>query len=65
MPIKLKKSMKAYSQATKTSTVEHNYMKSASTQELEAYLDNANNYPKIKQKVRNELIRRQARGSNG
>tara|TARA_R110001632_G_scaffold14286_5_gene48339 strand:+ start:2724 stop:2921 length:198 start_codon:yes stop_codon:yes gene_type:complete len=65
MPIKFKKSMKTYNKATKTNTVEHNYIKSVSTQELEAYLDNPNNYPKIKQKVRNELIRRQARGSNG
>lgn len=65
MPIKFKKSMKIYNKATKTNAVEHNYIKSASTQELEAYLDNPNNYPKIKQKVRNELIRRQARRSNG
>jgi len=58
MPVKFQPSTQVRDRATgKVSTV-HSYMKSTPTKELQKYLEASNAKPKIKQKVRNELVRR-------
>ena len=59
MPTKLKKSEKVRNKQTGKVTVEHFYIKCASTKDLVALLDNEYTKPKVKQKIRNELVRRQ------
>jgi hypothetical protein len=58
MPTKFKKSSTIRDKATGKNRAEHYYMHTTSTKELVEYLDNPNGQPKIKQKVRNELVRR-------
>ncbi len=57
MPIKFGKSVKKIDRNTKKVTIEHEYMKCKSTKDLiEAY--NKPVIPKLRQKVKNELVRR-------
>jgi len=58
MPIKLKPSVKRVDRATKKVTIEHTYVRSQSQDELFEMLNNNNTKPKVKQKIRNELVRR-------
>ena len=44
--------------ATKKTRIEHFYIKSTPKKELFDYLNSTNGKPKIKQKCRNELVRR-------
>ena len=61
MPIKFGKTTKRYERATKKTTVEHDYMKCKSNADLlEAY--NKPVKPKLRQKVKNEIVRRNKLG---
>ena len=61
MPTKFGKTSKQIDRATKKVTIVHEYMKCKSTQELiEAY--NKPVKPKLRQKVKNELVRRTKKG---
>lgn len=53
MPIKFKESVKR-----RDGSIENYYIKGTSLKELRAALENSNTKPKLKQKVRNELVRR-------
>lgn len=57
MPVKFAKSFKEYNKATKRTTMKHDYIKNKTKEELIDYLNNGQK-PKIKQKCRNELVRR-------
>lgn len=59
MPIKLKPSQKIRSKATGKTTTEHFYLKTMSVRQLNEYINATNSKPKIVQKCRNELIRRE------
>ena len=59
MPIKLKPSQKIRSKATGKTTTEHFYLKTMSVSQLNEYINATNSKPKIVQKCRNELIRRE------
>tara|TARA_B100000131_G_scaffold300740_1_gene322350 strand:+ start:124 stop:336 length:213 start_codon:yes stop_codon:yes gene_type:complete len=58
MPVKFKPSAKEYSRATGKTTTTHYYIKSTSKKDLFEALNNHNTKPKVKQKIRNELVRR-------
>lgn len=58
MPIKLKPSVKRVDRANKKVTIEHTYARSQTQDELFEMLNNNNTRPKVKQKIRNELVRR-------
>lgn len=58
MPTKLKASATTRARGATHSTTTHYYAKCASKQELFDYINNDNTKPKLKQKCRNELIRR-------
>ena len=58
MPTKFKKSAKEYSRATGKTTTTHYYIKTISKKELFEALNNHNTKPKVKQKIKNELVRR-------
>lgn len=58
MPVKFQPSAKVRDRATGAVKTVHRYMKSTPTKELKEYLEASNAKPKIKQKVRNELVRR-------
>ena len=58
MPSKFKKSAKEYSRATGKTTTTHYYIKTISKKELFEALNNHNTKPKVKQKIKNELVRR-------
>ena len=61
MPIKFGKTSKQIDRATKKVTIVHEYMKCKSTAELiDAY--NKPVVPKLRQKVKNELVRRTKKG---
>ena len=62
MPTKLKKSISHYNRKTKKTTVEHFFIKQIDTKVLLENLSNDSTNPKIKQKIRNELIRRHKLG---
>ena len=59
MPIKLKPSQKIRSKAKGKTTTEHFYLKTMSVSQLNEYINATNSKPKIVQKCRNELIRRE------
>ena len=59
MPTKIKKSEKVRNKKTGKIITEHFYIKCASKKDLVALLDNEYTKPKVKQKIRNELVRRQ------
>jgi len=58
MPTKLKPSSSSYNRQTGKTTVTHYFIKGISQEELFKDLNNHNTKPKVKQKIRNELIRR-------
>ena len=60
MPAKFKPSAKKYIRGvpTKSLPMEHFYLKTTPLAELMAYINNSNGKPKIKQKCRNEVVRR-------
>ena len=61
MPVKFGKTQTIVNRNTKKVTIVHEYMKCKSTQELiEAY--NKPVKPKLRQKVKNELVRRTKKG---
>tara|TARA_B100000902_G_C27260825_1_gene890612 strand:- start:992 stop:1189 length:198 start_codon:yes stop_codon:yes gene_type:complete len=58
MPVKFKPSQIIVNRKTNNKKVEHFFIKSTPKKELFDYLNNSSGKPKIKQKCRNELIRR-------
>lgn len=61
MPVKFGKTSKQINRQTKKVSIVHEYMKTKSNQELiEAY--NKPVIPKLRQKVKNEIVRRNKRG---
>lgn len=58
MPIKLKPSANTFNKATRKSEIEHHYIKTTDSKILEDMLAADTTRPKIKQKIRNELTRR-------
>ena len=58
MPVKFKPSTKIYSRRTDTTTVTHYYMANMSQEFLMEELAKEKTTPKLKQKIRNELVRR-------
>ena len=58
MPIKINKSQKIRDRQTGRISISQYYAKCTSTKELKDMIDNPSTKPKIKQKCRNELIRR-------
>ena len=64
MPIKLRPSAREFvrkdrfSGAIGTSTMKHHYIKAISQKELFEELNKHNTKPKVKQKIRHELVRR-------
>lgn len=58
MPIKLKPSVKKFDRRTGLTTIEHYYMKSQSLDTLKEILNKDSTSPKLKQKVKNEIVRR-------
>ena len=62
MPIKLNKSFKNIDRATKKVSVVHDYIKTKPLADLLDYFNNTSNPGKKRQKVRNELVRRNKKG---
>ena len=58
MAIKLRPSIKTRSKQTGKIVTENYYLKSMTVKELNEYIDGFNSKPKIVQKCRNELTRR-------
>ena len=58
MPTKFKEDFKKWERATKKTTVEKFFIKNTPLEELMAYINNPNGKPKVKQKCRNEVVRR-------
>lgn len=58
MPIKLRPSQVVKDRNTGKTTVQHSYAKSMPLAELLDMYTRSNTVPKVKQKVRNELVRR-------
>lgn len=58
MPIKFQKSQTVRSRATGKLETTHYYIKNISKSELIEKYNNGNLKPKVKQKVKNELVRR-------
>lgn len=58
MPLKLKPSVTNVDRNTKKKTTTHTYAKSTSTEEIQKMYAASNTTPKLKQKIRNELVRR-------
>lgn len=58
MPVKLKPSQVRVDRNTKVKTIEHFYAKTTPKSELFDMLNNSNTKKKVKQKIRNELVRR-------
>ena len=60
MPVKLKPSQKKFVRGgnPKTAPIEHFYIKQTAKEELFKMLNQSNTKPKVKQKIRNELVRR-------
>lgn len=57
-PVKLKPSVKKIDRQTKRVSIEHTYAKNQSKDALFEMLNNNNTKKKVKQKIRNELVRR-------
>ncbi len=58
MPIKFAKSFKQIDRTTKKVTVVNSYIKTMSVDSLFEELNKDNTKPKVKQKIRNEIVRR-------
>ena len=64
MPVKFSKSVVKIDRNTKKQTIEHDYMKSKSLKDLLEYFNKTDNPPKKRQKVKNELVRRNKLGKS-
>ncbi len=62
MPVKYKDSHVQFTRGSQTKKVIHHYMKTQSIKELLECYNNDNTKPKLRQKVKNELIRRKNLG---
>ena len=62
MPVKYKPTQSVVQRGSKKVTTTHYYMKTQSLKELLECYNNDNTKPKLRQKVKNELIRRQKSG---
>ena len=62
MPIKFSKSVVKIDRNTKKQTIEHDYMKSKPLKDLLEFFNKTDNAPKKRQKVKNELVRRNKKG---
>ena len=58
MPVKLKPSLTKIDRQTKKVSIEHYYIKNTPQDELLELLNKDVTKPKVKQKIRNELVRR-------
>ena len=58
MPTKFKKDFKRWDRATRTTAVEKFFIKDTPLDTLMEYINNPMGRPKVKQKCRNEVIRR-------
>jgi hypothetical protein len=58
MPVKFKPSQSIRDRNTGKTKIEHFYMKSTPLKDLQEALEKSNTPPKAKQKIRNELVRR-------
>ena len=58
MPIKYKRSQKHRDKNTAKISVEHFYLKALDLKKLEEIFDNENTAKKLKQKVKNEIVKR-------
>ena len=58
MPTKLRPSSKTYTRFDNKHTIEHHYIKTISEKELFEELNKYSQRPKVKQKIRHELVRR-------
>ena len=58
MPTKYKESAVKVDRGTKKVSIEHFYIKQLSQKEAFEMLNNDNTKPKVKRKIRNELVRR-------
>ena len=58
MPVKLKPSVVKIDRQTKKKSIEHTYAKPQSKEVLFEMLNHQYTTPKVKQKIRNELVRR-------
>jgi hypothetical protein len=61
-PVKFGKSQTIKDRNTGKSTIKHEYMKNQSTSDLIEKYNNSNTTGRLKQKVKNELVRRMGRG---
>jgi hypothetical protein len=59
MPIKLRPSVTNIDRNTKKVTINHYYIKTTPLKELLEYLESSNARPRVVQKIKNELIRRE------
>ena len=64
MPVKFSPSVVKLERGTRRRTVEHNYMKCKSLKELLEYYNKLDNPAKKRQKVKNELVRRNKLGKS-
>ena len=62
MPVKYKPTQEVVQRGTKKVVTTHFYMKTQTIKELLECYNNDNTKPKLRQKVKNELIRRQGKG---
>jgi hypothetical protein len=62
MPIKFSKTHKQVDRATKKVKIVHDYMKQKPLADLLEFFNNTSNPGKKRQKVRNELVRRNKKG---
>ena len=62
MPVKYKPTQEVVQRGTKQVVTTHFYMKTQTIKELLECYNNDNTKPKLRQKVKNELIRRQKLG---
>ena len=62
MPVKYKPTSNVVKRGSNKRIIEHHYMKAQSLKELLECYNNDNTKPKLRQKVKNELIRRQKLG---
>ena len=62
MPVKYKPTVNVVKRGSNQRIIEHHYMKTQSIKELLQCYNNDNTKPKLRQKVKNELIRRKQLG---
>ncbi len=65
MPIKYKPSERVVNRSTKKVTTVHHYIRNIPRQALLEGLNKDSTPPKVRQKIRNELVRRDKEANNG